>query len=313
MSEPKKKRPFKGSSIVDFPKKYVVLDLETTGLSPEWDSIIEIGAIRVENDIIVETFDQLINPGFEISDFIQNLTGITNEMLSSQPSISEVLPDIESFVENSIIVGHNVNFDINFLYDNFEYYMNKPFTNGFIDTMRISRKVLPDLPHHRLNDIVFELGIDGSEFHRALNDCDYTYKCYETMKALIEVDFGGQDKFKKQFRNNYYEKLDLTVLKPNTEALDNTHPLYNKVCVFTGTLEKYSRQEAAQIIVNLGGSCGNSVTKKTNFLILGNNDYCSSIKDGKSSKQKKAEEYKLKGQDIEVIPENVFYEMIEQE
>ncbi len=310
MSEARKKRPFKSSGIVDFPKKYVVLDLETTGLSPEWDSIIEIGAIKVENDVIVETFEQLINPGFEISDFIQNLTGITNEMLSSQPSISDVLPDIESFVENNIIVGHNVNFDINFLYDNFEYYMNKPFTNGFIDTMRISRKVLPGLDHYRLTDIVYELGIEGSNFHRALSDCEYTYKCYETMKALIEVDFGGYDQFKRQFGNNYYEKLDLTVLKPDTETFDNTHPLYNKVCVFTGTLEKYSRQQAAQIVVNLGGSCGNNVTAKTNFLILGNNAYCSTIKDGKSTKQKKAEAYKLKGQDIEIISESVFYDMI---
>lgn len=313
MSEARKKRPFKSSGIVDFPKKYVVLDLETTGLSPEWDSIIEIGAIKVENDVIVETFEQLINPGFEISDFIQNLTGITNEMLSSQPSISDVLPDIESFVENNIIVGHNVNFDINFLYDNFEYYMNKPFTNGFIDTMRISRKVLPGLDHYRLTDIVYELGIEGSNFHRALSDCEYTYKCYETMKALIEVDFGGHDQFKRQFGNNYYEKLDLTVLKPDTENFDPSHPLFNKVCVFTGTLEKFSRQQAAQIVVDFGGNCGNSVTKKTNFLILGNNEYCSRIKDGKSTKQKKAEEYKLKGQDIEIIPENVFYDMINEQ
>lgn len=306
----KNKRPFKGSSIIDFPKKYVVLDLETTGLSPEFDSIIEIGAIKVEDSIITDTFQQLINPGFMISDFIQNLTGITNEMLVSQPSMSEVLPDIENFVENNIIVGHNVNFDINFLYDNFEYYMNKPFTNGFIDTMRISRKVLPGLDHYRLTDIVYELGIEGSNFHRALSDCEYTYKCYETMKALIEVDFGGQDQFKRQFRNNYFERLDLTALKSNTESFDSSHPLFNKVCVFTGTLEKYSRQEAAQIVVNLGGTCGNTVTKKTNYLILGNNDYCSMVKDGKSSKQKKAEEYKLKGQDIEIIPESVFYEMI---
>ena len=231
-------------------------------------------------------------------------------MLSSQPSISDVLPDIESFVENNIIVGHNVNFDINFLYDNFEYYMNKPFTNGFIDTMRISRKVLPGLDHYRLTDIVYELGIEGSNFHRALSDCEYTYKCYETMKALIEVDFGGHDQFKRQFGNNYYEKLDLTVLKPDTENFDPSHPLFNKVCVFTGTLEKFSRQQAAQIV---GGNCGNSVTKKTNFLILGNNEYCSRIKDGKSTKQKKAEEYKLKGQDIEIIPENVFYDMINEQ
>lgn len=310
MSNSKKIRPFKGSSIIDFPKKYVVLDLETTGLSPEWDNIIEIGAIKVENSVITDTYQQLVNPGFPIGSFIQNLTGITNDMLESQPSIDDVLPHVDRFIENNIIVGHNVNFDINFLYDSFKLYLDKPFSNGFIDTMRISKKVLPGLDHYRLIDIVFELGIEGSEFHRALSDCDYTYKCYETMKALIEVDFGGQDQFKKGFKNNHYERLDLEALKPDAEEFDEAHPLYNKVCVFTGTLEKYSRQQAAQIVVNLGGSCGNSVTKKTNFLILGNNDYCSTIKDGKSVKQKKAEEYKLKGQDIEIIPENVFYDMI---
>lgn len=310
MSNSKNKRPYKGSSIIDFPDKYIVLDLETTGLSPEYDSIIEIGALKVQNSEITETYQQLINPGFAISEFIQNLTGITNEMLVSQPSISEVLPDVEGFVENNIIVGHNVNFDINFLYDNFEYCLDKPFANGFIDTMRMSRKVLPDLHHHRLIDIVQELGIEGSQFHRALSDCEYTYMCYETMKVLIEVDFGGQEQFKKQFRNNHFERIDLMNLKPTTETFDDTHPLFNKVCVFTGLLEKYTRQQAAQIVVNLGGSCGNNVTAKTNFLILGNNAYCSTIKDGKSTKQKKAEAYKLKGQDIEIISESVFYDMI---
>jgi len=65
-----------------------------------------------------------------------------------------------------------------------------------------------------------------------------------------------------------------------------------------------------QIVVNLGGVAENNVTQKTNFLILGNNDYCKTIKDGKSSKQKKAEGLIIKGQDISIIPENVFYEML---
>lgn len=311
MSESKNKRPYKGASIIDFPKQYVVLDLETTGLSPGWNSIIEIGAIKICEGKIIDTYQQLINPGFEIDDFIQRLTGITNDMLVSQPSISDVLPDVEAFIQNSIIVGHNVNFDINFLYDNFVYFMDKPFTNGFIDTMRIARKVFPDLEHHRLIDIVYELGIAGSEFHRALSDCEYTYKCYETMKAIIEADFGGKGNFKSLFNNYYHEKsINLSELKPDSEEFDTTHPLYNKVCVFTGALEKYTRQQAAQIVVNLGGQCENNVTKKTNFLILGNNDYCTSIKDGKSNKQKKAEEYKLKGQDITIISEDVFYDLI---
>ena len=95
-------------------------------------------------------------------------------------------------------------------------------------------------------------------------------------------------------------------------VFDETHPLYGKVCVFTGTLEKMIRKEAVQLVLDLGGICDNSVTKKTNYLILGNNDYCSSIKGGKSNKQKKAEELRLKGNDIEIIPEDVFYDMVAQ-
>lgn len=83
----------------------------------------------------------------------------------------------------------------------------------------------------------------------------------------------------------------------------------NKHCVFTGKLEKMIRKDAMQLVVNVGGILDNSVTKKTNYLILGNNDYCSSIKDGKSSKHKKAEKYKLEGQDIEIIDEDTFYNL----
>lgn len=81
--------------------------------------------------------------------------------------------------------------------------------------------------------------------------------------------------------------------------------------MFTGKLERYTRKEAMQIVANLGGINEDGVTKKTNFLILGNNDYCSTIKDGKSSKQKKAEKYKVAGQDILIVPEDEFYTMLE--
>lgn len=228
-------------------------------------------------------------------------------MLEGAPCIDEVLPKFDKFVGDSIVVGHNVNFDVNFLYEDYESVLEKPFSNDLIDTMRISRKLYPELAHHRLIDIVEHLKIDGSSMHRALSDCEYTYKCYEAMKNEVKERYVSLDYFSTHFR-----KTDLTKLTAENDEFDETHPLYKKQCVFTGTLEKYSRQEAAQIVVNLGGTCGNSVTKKTNYLILGNNDYCSSIKNGKSTKQKKAEEYKLKGQDIEIIPESVFYEMIDQ-
>lgn len=301
-------RKNKGESIIDFPKDYVVIDLETTGLMPDFDEIIEIAALKIENGNITDTFQQLVKPESEIGSFIEKLTGITNEMLSTAPKINEVLPLFDKFIGDSIAVGHNVNFDVNFLYDNYVNVLDKPFSNNFIDTMRISRKIYPELSHHRLKDIVQHLDIAENGYHRALKDCEYTYKCYQSMENTVMQNFNGIQAFQALFRKG--GKLDLTKLVANTLEFDETHPLYKKVCVFTGTLEKYTRQQAAQIVVNLGGTCGNTVTKKTNYLILGNNDYCSTIKNGKSNKQQKAEEYKLKGQDIEIIPENVFYDMI---
>ena len=103
-------------------------------------------------------------------------------------------------------------------------------------------------------------------------------------------------------RNRYYSHpLEQQVLKQF------------KVCVFTGTLERMQRKDAMQLVVNLGGSCGDSVTAKTNFLILGNNDYCTTIKDGKSTKQKKAEALILKGNDLQIISETTFYDMISED
>lgn len=89
------------------------------------------------------------------------------------------------------------------------------------------------------------------------------------------------------------------------------HPFYNKNCVFTDALEKFTRKDAAQIVCNIGGFCENNVTKKTNFLIVGDFDYSANIKDGKSSKLKKAEQLILAGQDLHIISENTFYDMLE--
>ena len=301
----------KGKSIIDFPSEYVVLDLETTGLSPVWDRIIEVGILKIKNGEIIDKYQSLIYPGGIIDGFIEQLTGITNEMLVGAPWIDDVLPDIEAFIGSNIIVGHCTHFDIKFLYNQYLRRLHKPLLNNYIDNMRIARKVFPDLAHHRLIDVVNILNITGSSFHRALSDCEYTYQCHEMMKTIINKRMGGSENFIKMFQKKHI-RIDLTKIMPKAEEIDDTNPFYKKECVFTGKLEKYLRTEAAQIVVNLGGTCGNNITKKTNYLIMGNNDYCSKIKDGKSTKQKKAEAYKLTGQDIEIIPESVFYDMIKE-
>ena len=98
-------------------------------------------------------------------------------------------------------------------------------------------------------------------------------------------------------------------IKSQNTDFDCDNPLYNKVVVFTGTLERMQRKEAMQHVVDLGGSVGDTVTEKTNYLVLADHVY--NTKNGKSTKQKKAEALKIKGFDIDVIPENIFYEFLE--
>ncbi len=307
-------RSGKGKSLISFPNDYVVLDLETTGLSPKDDEIIEIGAIKVQNGQTVEHFQTLCKPCYEIDEFIEKTTGITNEMLSNAPNISDVLEDFMLFLGENIVVGHNVNFDINFVYDTTVKYMGKPFQNDFVDTMRIARRILPELPHHRLSDIVEHYGIKQETAHRALADCICTFECFEKMKEDIAKDDSAYLKQRIQTtskKTHFKNTSDLSKITTENENFDCSHPLYNKYCVFTGELKRYTRIVAAQIVADHGGFCQNTVTKKTNYVVLGGYEGNKNFKGDKSSKHKKAEELKLKGQDIEVIPEDVFYDMLE--
>lgn len=318
-------REYKGKSVIDFPDNYVVVDTETTGLDVSYDSIIELSALKIENQNIVDDFSTLVKPAprykynnisgkFDrpeyVCAFITKLTGITNEMLLDAPEIKDVLPDFFRFIGNSVVVGHNVNFDINFLYEASMNVFNLPFTNDFIDTMRISRKLLPELKHHRLSDISEYFGLSYDGAHRALTDCMLTNTCFSSLKKLAYSKYKSIYDFKNEFKKTVKILKSKDITTDITE-FDSSHPLYGKCCVFTGALEKLTRKDAMQLVVDLGGICGDSVTKKTNFLILGNNDYHANIlKNGKSSKQKKAEQMILDNYDIQIISENVFYDMI---
>lgn len=144
----------KGNSLLSFPNDFTVVDLETTGLDSTFDEIIEVGAIRVRNGNVTDTFNSLVKPEEEIDEFITEITGITNEMVADAPSISKVLPNFLSFVGDDIIVGHNVSFDINFLYDTYLKLSDRYFSNSYSDTLRLSKRLLPELKHHRLKDLI---------------------------------------------------------------------------------------------------------------------------------------------------------------
>lgn len=235
--------------------------------------------------------------------FITELTGITNDMLSVAPSIDTVLPSFLEFIGHSIIVAHNANFDVNFLYDACTSQI--PFSNDFIDTMRLSRRLFPQERHHRLGDLTGRFGIVGDIEHRALSDVLKTQACYEYMKRYMHDNSISCESLYPRIT-----KLKATDVTLTNAEFDESTSVFGRTFVFTGKLDLMVRREAMQMVVDLGGVCGDGVTAKTNYLVLGNNDYCSSIKDGKSGKHKKAERYKSEGKDTEIISENVFYEMV---
>lgn len=325
----------KARSVVEFPNEYIVLDTETTGLEVDYDQIIEIGMLKIRNDEIVDRFSSIIHPtqsfcfipftelqsmGKEeideyvsshlIPEYITELTGITNEMVVSAPFFSELSERIQNFIGDLPIIGHNITFDYRFLNSAFLKNNFSPLDNSIICTMRISRKFLPELEHHRLSDVCQTLEVNQGISHRALDDAEATFsifsKIYNDLHSKGEIENFIRSFSKKQINYNEYANN----LKPITNQIDDTNPLFQKVVVFTGALSSMSRKEAFQLVVDRGGIPSDSLTKKTNFLVVGNEDFVESVKNGKTNKMKKAEKYQIEGIDISIVSENTFFEVL---
>lgn len=314
-----------GRSIIALPDSFVVVDTETTGLDFEYDDIIEISAIRYTDGVCAGTFTSLVKPpvtsiydedsGVEteeyVSDFITELTGITNDMLRDAPSIGEVLPEFIRFLGDTVIVGHNISFDVKFLDAACSSIGIGDFGNDYINTIRIARKSFPGKPHYKLSDMADYCEIHQDSAHRALADCETTAACYLHMREKILADMTEQD-FQKSFdkHGDSYSKF-IEGLVPLTDCADEDSPIFGKTVVFTGTLDRMQRKEALTLVAQHGGIPSDKLNKETNYLVVGNGEFVASVKNGKTSKMKKAESMALKGIDIHVISENTFFKMIE--
>ncbi len=152
---------------------YVVFDIETTGLSAINDMITEIGAVRIKDGQIIDTYSQLINPNRPIPSKITELTGITDEMVKNKPSINEVIFDFKDFIKDDVLVAHNASFDIGFIRQNVKL-NNLELNNPVLDTLALSRAVFPELKSHKLNNIAKHLNVSLINHHRAVDDANAT-------------------------------------------------------------------------------------------------------------------------------------------
>lgn len=188
-----------GRKIDDF----VVFDIETTGLSPKNNKITEIGAIKIINGEIAESYSQLVNPGVPIPDLIVKLTGITDDLVAEKPSISEVLPSFKEFIGDSVLVAHNAAFDMGFIRENYKA-INISINNPVLDTLELSRAVFPTLKSHKLNLIAKHLKVDLLNHHRAVDDA------LATANILLKILEIIKDK-------NFEDLSDLNALKSSAD------------------------------------------------------------------------------------------------
>ena len=151
---------------------YIVFDLETTGISCSNDKVVEISAIKVNNHKVVSKFTTLVNPECPIPYNASRINGITDDMVKDAPVFKTVLNDFLVYIEQYVLVGHNIHaFDMKFIYRDCKQFFGKIPENDYIDTLKMARKCLPQLRHHKLTDLADYYGIPTKGAHRALNDC----------------------------------------------------------------------------------------------------------------------------------------------
>lgn len=206
-------------------RTYIAIDLETTGLNPSRDRILEIGAAKVVDGVVTDTYSVFVDCGVRVPEYITNLTGITDEMAQSGISTEHAMKEIVDFCRDYEILGHNVLFDFSFLKRN-AVNLNLTFEKNGIDTLRIARCFLPELPSRSLEALCGHYGIDREHKHRALDDAIATVVLYERL------------------REEFYEKApEVFAAKPLIFKVKKQSPITNSQKGYLNDLAKYHRIE----------------------------------------------------------------------
>ncbi|WIF95103.1 3'-5' exonuclease [Caminicella sporogenes] len=266
--------------------EFVALDLETTGLNPAKDKIVEIAAIKYKDNQEIDRMHSLINPCIDIPNKITKINGINNDMVKNSPKIEEILPDFINFIGDLPIVVHNARFDINFLNANmFNFNMN--VTNPIIDTLQISREIFKNLPNYKLETIKDYLKINLSS-HRALDDAKVAAEIYlRYCKIKTEYYKKLNDSFSEE-ELKCYELVKNILIKNNrdikylrysrTGKYFDVNALYNIFRIKLNGKKKYiiSKKSIEQLkLINPEfkyESCPKSETGKTRIIINNYND-----------------------------------------
>ena len=246
---------------------YISIDLETTGLNPKLDRIIEIGAVKVLDGQIADTFETLVNPGRKLEERITELTGITDADLEDKPYIEDVLPELMQFMEMNgassgdaptveagqsaqeiPLLGHSILFDYSFL-KKAAVDRKMKLEKWGVDTLKIARKYLPDLPHRSLGYLCNYYQIPHKA-HRALNDAEATHLLYQ--KLAGEFFKEEESLFDRQMLQ-FQVKRDTPITIPQKEQLYRLMKQHN--LTVDVDVERLTRSEASRLTDQLLATC----------------------------------------------------------
>lgn len=210
---------------------YVVFDVETTGLSAVYDTIIELAAVKIKNGEVIETFERFANPHHPLSNTTIELTGITDDMVKDAPDISVVLKEYNEWIGDAILVAHNASFDVGFFNVGLQKIGLPKSTNPVIDTLELGRFLYPNFKNYRLNTLAKKFNVELTQHHRAIYDTEATGHIFLKMlgDAIKEKniqyhdqlnDYMGEGGAFKRARPSH-----CTLLVKNQEGLKNLFKL----------------------------------------------------------------------------------------
>lgn len=217
---------------------YVVFDVETTGLSNQYDQIIELAAVKVKDGEIIDKFERFSNPHEKLSETIINLTHITDDMLVEAPEIEEVLTEFKEWVGDAIFVAHNASFDMGFIDTGYERLGFGPSTNGVIDTLELSRTINTEYGKHGLNFLAKKYGVELTQHHRAIYDTEATaYIFIKMVQQMKELGVTNHKDINKKLSNeDAYKRARPTHV---TLIVQNQDGLKNLFKIVSASLVKY--------------------------------------------------------------------------
>ncbi|SER59860.1 PolC-type DNA polymerase III [Salipaludibacillus aurantiacus] len=208
---------------------YVVFDVETTGLSAVYNTIIELAAVKVKDGEVIDKFESFANPHEKLSPTIIELTGITDDMVETAPEVEDVLEKFHKWMGDDILVAHNASFDMAFLNAGYQKMGYEKVPNPVIDTLELGRLLYPSFKNHRLNTLCKKFNIELVSHHRAIYDAEATgHLLWKMVKDAIEKDIVSHKQLNEQATSDDYKKqrpTHCTIFAKTKEGLKNLYKL----------------------------------------------------------------------------------------